>query len=82
MAQIFTSVSQLIGGTPLLELCRTPEGGRLLVKPECFNPTGSAKDRAALGMLTAARQQGLLQAVRPCGSLGAAVHHRHARIHE
>lgn len=62
MAQIFTSVSQLIGGTPLLELCRTPEGGRLLVKPECFNPTGSAKDRAALGMLTAARQQGLLQA--------------------
>ena len=62
MAQIFTSVSQLIGGTPLLELCRTPEGGRLLVKPECFNPTGSAKDRAALGMLTSARQQGLLQA--------------------
>ena len=62
MAQIFTSVSQLIGGTPLLELCRTPEGGRLLVKPECFNPTGSAKDRAAEGMLTAARQQGLLQA--------------------
>ena len=62
MTEFSTSISQLIGRTPLLELYRNPQGGRLLAKLECFNPTGSVKDRAALGMLEAARQQGLLQA--------------------
>ena len=48
---IYRSASELIGNTPLLELCGLSEKlglkGRLLAKLECFNPGGSAKDRVA-----------------------------------
>ncbi len=65
MAKIYTSVEELIGRTPLLELKRIEamEGlqARLLAKLECFNPAGSAKDRVALGMILDAEARGLLK---------------------
>lgn len=53
-----------IGNTPLMGAHRyTAQMNRelpLLVKCECFNPGGSIKDRAALYMITAAEQEGLI----------------------
>lgn len=64
MRGIYTSVEQLIGNTPLLELTHIEqeEGieGRLLGKLECFNPGGSAKDRPAKAMLDDAETRGIL----------------------
>lgn len=64
MGRIFTSAEQLIGGTPLLELVRIERRdglkARLLAKLESFNPGGSVKDRAALGMINDAERRGLL----------------------
>ena len=61
---IYHSVEELIGSTPLVELCRLEEKlklkARLLVKVEAFNPGGSAKDRAAVSMLDEAERQGLI----------------------
>lgn len=65
MSRIFTSVSQLVGGTPLLELCRTEreEGlkARVLAKLEYLNPAGSVKDRIAKAMIDDAESRGLLK---------------------
>ena len=65
MARIFTSADQLIGNTPLLELTHLEEsqqlGAKILVKLECFNPTGSVKDRAALNMILDAEKKGILK---------------------
>ena len=65
MSMIYTSVSQLIGRTPLLELARVErdEGleARLLAKLEYFNPAGSVKDRVALEMIDDAERRGLLK---------------------
>ena len=65
METIYTSVSQLIGRTPLLELTNLEktEGlkARVLVKLEGFNPAGSAKDRVALSMIDQAEKEGLLK---------------------
>jgi len=65
MANIYTSVDQLVGKTPLLEL-RNIEAAyglncRLLAKLECMNPAGSVKDRVALNMIDDAERKGLLQ---------------------
>ncbi len=64
MSRIFTSVDQLIGKTPLLELTRLEKEekleARLLVKLEYFNPAGSVKDRVARAMIDDAEQRGLL----------------------
>ena len=64
MARIYTSVEQLIGATPLVELCNLEKNlglnVRLLAKLECFNPGGSAKDRIAVSMLDEAEQSGRL----------------------
>ena len=64
MSRIYSSVDQLIGRTPLLELVHIERqdglGARLLAKLECFNPGGSAKDRVAKAMLDDAEQRGLL----------------------
>ena len=48
MARIFSSVDQLVGHTPLLELKNIEKdlGVRILAKLESFNPGGSVKDRA------------------------------------
>ena len=65
MSKIYTSVEELIGRTPLLELCRLEAQlglqARLLAKLERFNPGGSAKDRVALAMLDAAEAEGRLR---------------------
>ena len=62
---IYTSVEQLIGKTPLLELCHLEQeagmSGKLLAKLECFNPGGSAKDRPAKAMIEDAEAKGLLK---------------------
>ncbi len=66
MAKIYTSASQLIGNTPLLELqaltASEKLSARLLAKLEYLNPAGSAKDRVALAMIEDAEQKGLLKA--------------------
>ena len=62
---IYTSVEQLIGKTPLLELCRLEKEqglhARVLVKLEKYNPGGSVKDRVALNMIRDAEERGLLK---------------------
>ncbi len=65
MGKIYTSISQLVGNTPLLELTQLEKecalNGRLLGKLEYLNPTGSVKDRAALQMILDAEEKGLLK---------------------
>ena len=65
MMNIYTSVEQLIGKTPLLELCRLEKEqglqARVLVKLEKYNPGGSVKDRVALNMIREAEEKGLLK---------------------
>ena len=65
MARIYTSVDQLIGGTPLLELTRieAAEGlnAKLLAKLEYLNPAGSVKDRIAKAMIDEAEASGRLK---------------------
>ena len=61
---IYTSVEQLIGRTPLLELTHIEKEyalpARLIAKVEAFNPAGSVKDRVALSMILAAEAEGRL----------------------
>lgn len=65
MRKIYTSVEELIGGTPLLELrqIQQAEGleATILAKLEYLNPAGSAKDRVAKAMLDDAEAKGLLK---------------------
>ena len=65
MSTIYTSVSQLIGRTPLLEITNIEKTdnlkARVLVKLEGFNPAGSAKDRVALNMIDDAEAKGILK---------------------
>ena len=64
MPNIKTSVDQLIGHTPLLELTNIEKESslpaRLVAKVESFNPAGSVKDRVALSMILAAEAEGKL----------------------
>lgn len=58
---IYSSVTELIGNTPLLEIAGLKgQKARLLVKLESFNPGGSAKDRIALAMIEDAEEKGIL----------------------
>lgn len=61
---IYRSVGELAGNTPLLELCRYRERlglhARLLAKLECCNVAGSAKDRVAKHMIRCAEAEGKL----------------------
>ena len=65
MSHIYTSVAQLIGRTPLLELTNIEKNdglkAKLLVKLEGCNPAGSAKDRVALSMILDAEEKGILK---------------------
>ena len=65
MSNIYTSVAQLIGGTPLLELTNIAKNdglkARVLAKLEGCNPAGSAKDRVALSMILDAEEKGILK---------------------
>lgn len=60
--KIYNSFSELIGKTPLLRLHNIEKlfgcKGRLFAKLEYFNPTSSAKDRAALYMLNEGEKSG------------------------
>ena len=60
--RMYQSVTQLIGGTPLLELTHIEQQEQLqatvALKLEGLNPGGSAKDRVALAMLDRAEQEG------------------------
>lgn len=64
MANIYTSVQQLIGKTPLVELSNIEKElglkARVLVKLELFNPAGSVKDRVAKSILDDAEKKGEL----------------------
>ena len=48
---VFNSLLSLIGNTPILKANNLFEGNNVFVKLEKFNPGGSIKDRAALGMI-------------------------------
>lgn len=65
MANIYKSVSELIGKTPLLEVTNIEKKlgleARILVKLEYLNPAGSVKDRAAKFMIEDAEKKGLLK---------------------
>lgn len=65
MADIKKSFFDLIGNTPLVELCALERdyklGATLLAKVERFNPAGSVKDRVAAHMLADAEEKGLLK---------------------
>lgn len=65
MGSIYTSIDQLVGATPLLELSSIERelglGARVLVKLERQNPAGSVKDRVALGMLDEAEAAGVIK---------------------
>lgn len=60
------SILDEIGATPLIQLKnytrkRGLENAHFLAKLECYNPTGSVKDRLALAMIEDAEQRGILQ---------------------
>ncbi len=65
MSKIYTSIDQLIGKTPLLELTRIEKEyglkAKLLAKLEYFNPAGSVKDRVAKAMIDDAEKTGKLK---------------------
>ena len=56
-------VTELMGSTPMLHLHRVMPAGAadIYAKLELFNPGGSVKDRAALGMILDAEKRGLLK---------------------
>jgi cysteine synthase A len=60
MGQIFSDITETIGGTPLVELKRmSPVGGaRVVAKLESFNPLSSVKDRIGVNMIAAAEASG------------------------
>ena len=64
MSCIYTSVDQLIGKTPLLELTHIEKKfqlkAKIFAKLEYFNPAGSVKDRVAKAMLDDAEAAGVL----------------------
>lgn len=65
MSKIYTSVDQLIGHTPLLELTHLEKEfglkAKVLAKLEAFNPAGSVKDRIAKNMIDQAEKKGKLK---------------------
>ena len=62
--KIYRSAAEMIGHTPLLELCNLEKElglkARILAKIESRNPSGSVKDRIALAMVEAAEKEGLI----------------------
>ena len=60
---MYNNVLDMIGGTPVLKLNKLVNGDMadVYVKLEKYNPAGSIKDRAALGMIEKAEKLGLLK---------------------
>ena len=65
MAKIYTSIDQLVGRTPIVELTHIEKSlglkAKLLAKVEYFNPAGSVKDRIAKAMIDDAEASGKLK---------------------
>lgn len=65
MAKIFSSLTELIGNTPLMYLNNIAANhgvqANLIAKIEFFNPGGSVKDRVALSMIEDAEKSGKLK---------------------
>lgn len=65
MAKIYSSITELVGHTPLVELTNFQKeknlNAHLLGKLEYFNPSGSVKDRAAINMINEAEKSGKLK---------------------
>lgn len=63
---VYTSIDQLIGNTPLMELVQIEQShglnAKLYAKLEFMNPAGSVKDRVAKSMIDDAESRGLLKA--------------------
>ncbi|AWV33641.1 cysteine synthase A [Paenibacillus sp. FSL R5-0887] len=64
MANIYKSLTDLIGNTPLLEISKYSKTqnveARVLAKLESFNPAGSVKDRIGYAMIKDAEERGLI----------------------
>ena len=63
--KIYKNIEELIGRTPLLQLCHLEKEhnlkAKIFAKLESFNPAGSAKDRVALSMIKDAEEKGILK---------------------
>jgi cysteine synthase A len=62
--RVADDITQLVGETPILQLKRlvSPGSAEVYAKLEYLNPGGSVKDRAAIGIIRRAEEQGLLKA--------------------
>ena len=62
---VYTRITDLIGGTPLVELTNIEKdaeiGAKIVAKLEFFNPAGSVKDRIAKAMIDDAEEKGILK---------------------
>ena len=62
---IKNTITDLIGGTPLLELANIEKSeelnAKIIAKLEYFNPAGSVKDRVAKAMIDDAEEKGILK---------------------
>lgn len=62
MGRKFDNILETIGRTPVVRLNKlAPDGFNIYVKVESFNPSGSVKDRLALGVIEDAEQSGALK---------------------
>ena len=61
--QVFDSVQEMIGNTPILKLNHlgVKEGVNIYAKLELYNPAGSVKDRVGVYMIDAAEKNGTLK---------------------
>ena len=59
--QVYDSLTEAMGNTPLVRLHRVTSHGNVLAKVEYLNPGGSVKDRIALRMIETAEKAGKLK---------------------
>src|SRR3954463_13669930 len=61
--RVAENITELVGETPMLHLRRIIPAGsaEVFAKLEYMNPGGSVKDRAAIGMIRRAEEQGILR---------------------
>src|SRR5207253_5361476 len=61
--RVAEDITELVGETPMLHLRRIVPAGSadIYAKLEYLNPGGSVKDRAAIGIIKKAEEQGLLR---------------------
>jgi cysteine synthase A len=61
--RVAADIADLVGGTPMLQLTRMapPDAADIFAKLEFLNPGGSTKDRAALGIIRRAEEEGLIR---------------------